>query len=238
MKLEQRIYCIEGVWDYGGREVEPSVEPMLEMLRRQGQWASYARRDCATTGEFKHYIEHEWCHRCKTGSVLYIASHGSEGGIWLSDDHPLGLDTLGDLLAERCEHCLVHFGGCEVLGGDEDTVRRRVKTFLDKTNAMGVSGYSVETGWTGAWAPALGLELMLFSSIKEDEIQLENGRHFSALRRVVERLQKRFEDCGFGSVHANRRAYSGMISLAISAVAGDEPPCRERRVPVRRAWRR
>ncbi len=43
MKLEQRIYCIEGVWDYGGREVEPSVEPLLEMLRRQGQW-DYIRR--------------------------------------------------------------------------------------------------------------------------------------------------------------------------------------------------
>ncbi len=197
MKKEQRIYCIEGVWDYGGREVEPSVEPMLEMLRRQGQWAAYARRDCATTEEFKHYINHEWCHRCKTGSVLYIASHGSEGGIRLSDDHPLGLDTLGELLAESCEHCLVHFGGCEVLGGDEDTVRRRVKTFLEKTWAMGVSGYSVETGWTGTWAPALGLELMLFSSIKEEGIQLEDGRHFPALRRVVKGLRERFDDCGF-----------------------------------------
>lgn len=62
---------------------------------------------------------------------------------------------------------------------------------------MGVSGYSVETGWTGTWAPALGLELMLFSSIKEEGIQLEDGRHFSALRRVVKELRERFDDCGF-----------------------------------------
>ena len=195
MKKKQRIYCIEGVWDYGAREVEPSVEPMLEMLRRQDLWA-YARRDCATTEELKYYIEHEWC-RCSEGSVLYVASHGSEGSIWLSDGHPLGLDTLGDLLEERCNGCLVHFGCCEVLSGDEDAVGRRVKTFREKTGAMGVSGYSVETGWTGVWAPALGLELMLFSSIKEDGIQLENGRHFPALRRVVERLREKFEDCGF-----------------------------------------
>ena len=53
MKLEQRIYCMEGVWDYGAREVEPTVEPLLEMLRRQDQW-NYVRRDCATTGELKH----------------------------------------------------------------------------------------------------------------------------------------------------------------------------------------
>lgn len=48
MKLEQRIYCIEGVWDYGAREVEPSVEPVLEMLGRQGQWG-YVRRDSSGT---------------------------------------------------------------------------------------------------------------------------------------------------------------------------------------------
>ena len=52
MTLEKRIYCIEGVWNYGDREVEPSVEPLLDMLRRQDLWA-YVRRDCATTGEFK-----------------------------------------------------------------------------------------------------------------------------------------------------------------------------------------
>ena len=195
MKLKQRIYCVEGVWNYGDREVEPSVEPMLEMLKSQELWA-YARRDCATTGELKHYLDNEWS-RCKEGSVLYIASHGSPGGIWLSDGHPLGLDTLGDLLAEGCNDCLVHFGGCEVLGGDEHVVNRRVATFLEKTHAMGVSGYSVETGWTGRWAPAVGLELTLFSSIKEEGIQLGNGRHFPALRRIVEELQRRFEDCSF-----------------------------------------
>lgn len=195
MKLAQRIYCMEGVWNYGDREVEPSVEPMLEMLRSQDLWAN-ARRDCATTEEFKHYIQDEWCKRCKTGSVLYIASHGSEGGIRLSDDHPLGLDTLGDLLAASCEHCLVHFGGCEVLIGDEHMLRQRVKTFLEKTGAMGVSGYNVETGWTHAsWAPAMGLELMLFSSIGAKH--LEHGRHFPALRDIVKVLQSRFHDCGF-----------------------------------------
>ena len=28
MTLDKRIYCIEGVFDYGNREVEPSVEPL------------------------------------------------------------------------------------------------------------------------------------------------------------------------------------------------------------------
>ncbi len=197
MKLEQRIYCIEGVWGYGDREVEPSVEPLLEMLRRQGLWG-HVRRDCATTAELKHYLSHEW-NRCKIGSVLYLATHGDQGAIWLSDDECLGLDTLGELLdAGQCEDCLVHFGGCHVLGGDEHTTNRRIKTFLDKTGAMGVSGYAAATGWTDTlWAPAAALELMLFSSIQMEDIDLSDGRHFRRLSKIVKSLQGQFADCEF-----------------------------------------
>ena len=196
MKLKQRIYCLEGVWDYGGREVEPSVEPLLEMLRRQGQW-DYIRRDCATTAELKHYLNHEWA-RCKRESVLYIATHGSHGSIWLSNNECLGLDTLGELLAGQCEDRLVHFGGCEVLGGDEHATHRRIKTFLEATGAMGLSGYATTTGWTDVlWAPAAALELMLFSSIWSQDIDLAAGRHFKRLSKIVTELQGKFIDCEF-----------------------------------------
>ena len=147
MKLAKRIYCVEGVWDYGDRAVEPSVEPLLDMLRRQDLW-DYARRDCATTAEFKHYLSREWS-RCRTGSVLYLATHGDQGAIWLSDDECLGFETLGELLAsDQCEDCLVHFGGCNVFAGDEHATNRRIKAFLAKTGAMGVSGYAATIGWT------------------------------------------------------------------------------------------
>lgn len=195
MKLEKRIYCIEGIWDCGAQEVEPSVEPILEMLSRLGQWA-YARRDCATTGDLKYYLEHEW-RRCRPGSVLYIAAHGTPGTISLSENHDLDMETLGSLLEGACRNCLVHFASCEVLGGNRDDVRQRVKRFLAKTGAMGVSGYSVEAGWAGTSAPAMALELMLFSSIQDERIDLANSKHVPALRRLVANLQKRFEDCEF-----------------------------------------
>ena len=197
MKLEQRIYCLEGVWGYGDREVEPSVEPLLEMLRRQGLW-DHVRRDCATTAELKHYLSHEWIRSCKIGSVLYLATHGDQGAIWLSDDECLGLDTLGELLDSGCQDCLVHFSGCHVLAGDEHATNRRIQTFLDKTGAMGVSGYGAAVGWTDTlWAPAAALELMLFSSIKMQEIDLSDGRHFRRLSKIVKSLQDQFADCEF-----------------------------------------
>ncbi len=80
MKLEQRIYCVEGIWDWGNREVEPSVEPMLQQMRNMGLWP-YVRRDCATEQELEFYLKTEWW-RCKLGSCLYLAAgedHGPEG---------------------------------------------------------------------------------------------------------------------------------------------------------------
>ena len=117
----------------------------------------------------------------------------------MSDGEPLGLDTLGELLDEgQCEDCLVHFGGCHVLAGDEHATNGRIKTFLDKTGAMGVSGYAAATGWTDTlWAPAAALELMLFSSIKTQGIDLSDGKHFRRLSKIVKSLQDQFADCEF-----------------------------------------
>ncbi len=131
-------------------------------------------------------------------SLLHLATHGDEGEICLSEGEHLGLDTLASLLEEgQCTDYLVHFSGCSVLGGDEEAVEQRVKTFLGKTRAMGVSGYATEAGWTDTWAPAGALELMLFSSIKSNEIDLRNGKHFKKLSKVVESLQDKFADCQF-----------------------------------------
>ena len=190
MKLETRIYCIEGHWDFGKREVEPSVEPILQMLRTMGQW-NYARRDCATIEEMNYFLECEWS-RCKQGSILYFASHGDPGQILLSVDQPLGLDTL--LTNADCANCLVHFGGCKVLEVEEN----RIREFVKRTGAMGVSGYTEDVGWLDTkWPPALALELMLFSSISAEEIDLTDGRSARRLRPIAERLKKKFPECGF-----------------------------------------
>ena len=86
MKLERRIYCVEGVWGLGHREVEPSVEPLLEMLRRQGLW-DYARRDCATTAELKHYLSEEWSGR--TDQLLCFARDDKNGtDVVVGSAHP------------------------------------------------------------------------------------------------------------------------------------------------------
>ena len=203
MKKEQRIYCVEGHWDYGNQDVEPSVEPMLEQMRNLGIW-EYARRDCATMEELKYFLYREW-DRCKHGSILYFASHGAPGEVCLSSEHTVTLEQLATYLEDNCDDCLVHFGGCKVMAAEE----RRLQMFMEKTGAMGVSGYEVEAGWTSALdsnerrqsplpgAPALALELLYFSTIRTEGISLKDGRQFRKLHRLASDLHDRFEDCQF-----------------------------------------
>lgn len=196
MKLAQRIYCIEGHWDYGDREVEPSVEPILQMLRSMGQWPQYARRDCATTDECLYFLDHEWA-RCRTGSILYFATHGDVGEIWLSDNQVVPLETLSARQVD-CGGCLVHFGGCNVLAKDGEA---RARKFMAATDATYVSGYARKTGWADTMdPPALALELMLFSSISTLEIDLTDGRSKPKMQRLASELRESLHSCEFSMV--------------------------------------
>ena len=186
MLLEKRIYCIEGHWDYGKREVEPSVEPVLQMLSVLGHW-KYARRDCATVEEMNYWIEEEWTLRCREGSILYFATHGGRGEVSLSANQSV---PMAEITAD-CTNCWVHFGGCNVLDVPDETIRGFMQS-----GATVVSGYAVETGWADTkFAPALALELVLFSSITD--ISLDDGRSRRRLKSIGEAIGKRFPDCGF-----------------------------------------
>ena len=203
MKKGLRIYCIEGHWDYGNRTAEPSVEPMLKLLQGMDLW-DYARRDCATVDELVYFLDMEWS-RCDFGSILYVATHGEPGVVSLSGEHHVTVEQLAVHLEDMCGSCLVHFGGCKVMAAPES----RLRHFMDQTGAMGVSGYTVESGWTSVvdsngrtrppvpGAPALALELLLFSTLSTESIDLTDGKQFRRLRRVADDLENRFPDCGF-----------------------------------------
>lgn len=202
MKLDERIYCIEGQWNWGKQEVEPSVEPILQMLQKMGQW-NYARRDCATLEELRFWLQHEWNTRCREGSILYIASHGSNGSIWLTSQEgyknkEIRIDKLSEETALDCTNCLVHFSGCSVVAGKEG--RERVRKFIRDTNAACVTAYSKSVAWADVIsAPAVALELMLFSSIRQKGVTFSDGRSVGGLRTLIQNLFNEsviFDKCG------------------------------------------
>lgn len=196
MKKEKRIYCIEGIHDWGARDIEPTIDPMLKMLSDGvGLW-KFVRRDCATEGELKWYLGQEWYSRCSEGSVLYFCSHGSPAVVDLSDSDGFDLGQLAlQLEPDGCQGCHVHFGGCSTF---KDL--KRVKDFADRTKAWAVSGYENESDWIGIESNGLALEYALLSSIaanSNDPIEIGNNRHKQRLRKVEKSLKKAFPDLGF-----------------------------------------
>ena len=199
LKYRKRIYCVEGIHDWGGEAIEPSVEPMLQLLHYGiGSW-EYVRRDCATESEFKWFIQNEWWKRCKYGSILYFSSHGSPGVVNLSNNENVDIGQLELLLdgdgEGGLEQCIVHFGGCRTMQNEN-----RIKSFMDKTGAWAVSGYGKESGWDGVAYNGLALELMFLSSLHKAspyEIEVGNNRHKKRLEQLGTDLSSRFEPLDF-----------------------------------------
>ena len=189
MQADKRIYCVEGIHDWGDGEIEPTVEPMLELLSRTGYWP-YQHRTCATIQELQWRLETEWSQWCKKGSVLYFCTHGDQNQIWLHDDQVIGILTLKEWL--DCDGCHVHFGGCDTFSRGEENLRN----FMEYTGAVSVSGYATESGWLDFEAPAVVLELQLFGLLKRVNLAHARGRP-QHLRKIERDLLSRFSDCKF-----------------------------------------
>lgn len=191
MERKKRIYCIEGVHGWGDGEVEPTVEPMLELLQKLGHW-DYMHRSCATTAELEFRLKTEWNEWCEKGSVLYFSAHGGPDQVWLSDDQVVGLLTLKEWI--NCDGCHVHFGCCDTFTDGE----RNLKDFLDYTKAASVSGYAAEIGWLDRIAPAVPCELLFFNMLWEEvNIARNTQQREKNLKKVRKSIQERFSDCKF-----------------------------------------
>lgn len=191
------IYCVEGHWHAADDPTkEPSVEPLLQMLDRLGLWNN-VRRNAATDDELFYWMRNEW-YKCAEGSILYFATHGGEGEVWLgSDEQHYSSVPLEKLSEIDCSGCLVHFSGCSTLACDEN----RVQFFLEKSGASAVSGYRGDVGWTSRrFPPAALLDLMLFSVIADEGINvkdLNSGNVQRDLLNLRKGLQMKFPECGF-----------------------------------------
>ncbi len=198
MKKAKRIYCIEGHHDWGKQAIEPTVEPMLQLLLSTGYWEDYVHRKCVTAKECEFYLKEEW-KRCDDGSILYFAAHGGPGEIWLSgapSERWCEVVTLDMISAWGidCGNSLVHFGCCSVFAknGIKDG-EAKVREFIKSTDATYASGYAVDVDWLAIKGPpALALELMFFGSVSAIKVDMTNGKHATRMRNLAEDLGKLF----------------------------------------------
>ncbi|MDD9996343.1 MAG: hypothetical protein OXQ89_01220, partial [Rhodospirillaceae bacterium] len=148
-----------------------------------------------TVDECQFYLEEEWGERCDYGSILYFATHGGPGEIWLSGKpgEPRGqvvtLDTLS-AWGVNCRDSIVHFGGCGVFAKDGEA---KVRSFIKKSGAAYASGYAVDVDWLDARKPpALALELMYFGTVSAIQVDMSKGTHATRMRNLAQELRTRF----------------------------------------------
>ena len=139
-KQSRRVCCVEGLYEYGGKE--PTIKPMLQLLTQWGYWPHVYKR-CKTVQQAKAFLRKDW-NESTYDSVLFFATHGEPGRIALSEGESISLGDLArdDCLWGQCERCYVHFSACDVLENKD-----AVEDFLRETGAAAVSGYRTDVGW-------------------------------------------------------------------------------------------
>ena len=190
MKARQRIYCIEGVHDWGDGKDEPTVEPMLELLRRLG-FPDYLYRTCATLNELEYRIRNEWNKYCTKGSILLFSTHGGPDKIWLSNDQIITTGMLQEII--KCTGRHVHFSGCNTFGEGKQNLQK----FMDKTNAVSVSGFGKTVYWISEDASGLTVELQYLGLLAELASPNITRKKLQKLRDLRDHISKNHPSCDF-----------------------------------------
>ncbi len=180
-KQPKGIYCLEiGDW-YGSLKKKTSVEAIAKLLRDSPLEVPYIHRDIATYEELSYYI-HKWTQaKYKGFPILYLAFHGSRGCIHLYKDNgrdtKITIDDLFKLLEGKCHGRVIHFGSCESLDINGNTINK----YLSQSDAVCISGYAADVNWVIS---------SIFEMYYLSELQ-DNKFTKSGMQAVTKRLHKR-----------------------------------------------
>ena len=173
------IFCLETDWSEV--RTSPSVEPMLELLKRSPLSIPFVHRNVVTADTLDYYLKKWTQRRHDDYPILYLAFHGIEGEVQFGDLRRRGarvsLDCLEDSLRGRCAGRVSHCGFRRTLGVSQ----RRLCQFIEETGALAVSGYEKDIDWMRSAM----LDFTFFASIQQNTMTV------SGLRAVRRRMQLR-----------------------------------------------
>lgn len=182
-KQSKGIFCIEGLWDPDLR-VGSTVRPVLELLRLHED-VEYIHREFATRAEFEFYLK-KWTQKTYDAyPILYVTSHGREGGIELGGEF-YSLEELAALLEGKCTDRVILLSSCTTL----KLPKAKLSHLREKTGALLVCGYRVDVDWMRS----LAFELLLFDSMQNNEF---SGRGVGAIAKAAVALSGSFADLEF-----------------------------------------
>ena len=160
MKNNKHIYCLEGMWNDYNLKDQSSVTPLLEFLAKSNS-CDYIHHDCATRNELEFFLR-KWAQKSisKKFPILYLACHGEQEKIFLNRRDFITLDEIAEILKDQCYGKVFYFGSCSTLKTD----KRRIQSFLTKTNAIAAIGYQIDVDWMKSSA----CDLLVFEALQDD----------------------------------------------------------------------
>lgn len=174
------VFCLEGLWENDLRKPS-TIQPLLAFLKQNAE-IPYIYRDCGTLGEFEFYISKFPQSQYKYYPILYLAFHGEPGKILLSGKQEYSITAIGELLNGKCKGQIILIGSCSAL----DIDKRILKTFLKKSGALAVLGYTNDVHWMRSSA----FEMLILSELQENVF---NGNGIKSIATKCNQLAKAFK---------------------------------------------
>ena len=188
------IFCLEGEW--GSSMKRPaSVEPLLALLPDLSPYhVSSVRRDVATRDALDQYLRKWMQKRYADHPILYLAFHGDVGSIQVGDgrrsENTVTLDDLRQVLADECKGRMIHFSSCLTMKVNGN----RLDSFLQRTGALAVSGYTGNVDWLMSAA----CDLLVLAAMQENTLTRAGAKAME--RRIRKKLPRFGKELGFRMV--------------------------------------
>ena len=152
----KNIACLEGLWD-DNLEQRISAAALLDLAAKISE-VKFTLLTCNTKEEFEFNIFKLCASRIKKHyGVLYLVFHGEPGFIVLSDEVPLSLEELAEIMGDGFKNWVVHLSSCSTLAVPD----ARLKNFIRKTKVSLVIGYVKDM----YWSECMAMDLLLFENI-------------------------------------------------------------------------
>ena len=150
------------MWNDYNLKDQSSVTPLLEFLYKSNN-CNYIHHDCATKNELEFFLK-KWAQKSisKKFPILYLACHGEQEKIFLNRRDFMTLDEIADILQDQCYGKVFYFGSCSTLKID----KRKIQSFLTKTNALAAIGYKIDVDWMKSSA----CDLLVFEALQDDRL--------------------------------------------------------------------
>jgi len=184
----KKVFCLEGLWESNLKN-NSSVEPVLSLLNKQYPRMNYIYKDCATKTELCFYLK-KWVQKTYDDfPILYLAFHGEEEIIHLSDG-AMKILEIAELLKGSCKNRIIVFSSCSTLNID----KKLIKSFIKITECLAVCGYRSDVDWVKSTA----FELLLLEGMQNNEF---SGRGIEPIKNYLLELgNNSFSDLKFSIV--------------------------------------